>query len=134
VITRTYTGLQAIVLDLPPVTEAANKDIVANQATERVTTLPGDFTRTAFPRDVDVAVMASDLPQRAPDLIRLMIGNAFDVLVPGGQIRFVGELLHDDRRGPLSAALWNLNEAVYGLAVHPFVLGVLSRLVRRKPS
>ena len=67
----------------------------------------------------------------------------------------IGETLHDDRRGPLSAALWGLNEAVYGstgvahtesevksylqgagftdVTVHPFVPGVLSRVAGRKP-
>jgi predicted nicotinamide N-methyase len=156
VATRTYPGLRAIVLDLPPVTVVANEYIAANQASDRVTTLPGDFTRTAFPRDVDVVVMASNLPQYEPDLIRLVVGKAFDVLVPGGEMHLIGETLHDDRRGPLSAALWGLNEAVYGstgrahtegevksylqgagfvdVQVHPFVPGVLSRVAGRKPS
>ena len=64
--------------------------------------------------------------------------------------------LHDDRNGPLSAALWGLNEAVQGstglahtaaevkgylqgagfaeVTVHPFVPGVLSRIAGRKPD
>ena len=68
----------------------------------------------------------------------------------------LGEPLHDELRGPLSAALWGLNEAVQGstglahtepevkgylqdagfadVAVHPFVLGVLSRIAGRKPG
>ena len=70
--------------------------------------------------------------------------------------RSVGETLHDDRKGPLSAALWGLNEAVQAstgvahtesevkgylqsagfadVAVHPFVPGVLSRVAGRKPA
>ena len=76
--------------------------------------MAGDFTRTRFPPGVDVVVMASNLPQYEPDLIRLVVGKAFDALVPGGEMHLIGETLHDDRRGPLSAALWGLNEAVYG--------------------
>jgi hypothetical protein len=71
-------------------------------------------------------------------------------------MHLIGETLHDDRSGPLSAAVWGLNEAVYGstgvahtegevksylqdagftgVAVHPFVPGVLSRAAGRKPS
>jgi hypothetical protein len=156
VATKTFPGLKAIVLDLPPVTVVAQEYITANDAGDRVTTLPGDFTRTPFPQGVDVVVMASNLPQYEPDLIRLVVGKAFEALVPGGEIHLIGETLHDDRRGPLSAALWGLNEAVYGstglahtesdvkgylqgagfaqVAVHPFVPGVLSRVAGRKPG
>jgi O-methyltransferase domain/Dimerisation domain len=156
VATKTFPGLTAIVLDLPPVAVVAQEYIAANDAADRVSTLPGDFTRTPFPQGVDVVVMASNLPQYEPELIRLVVGKAFDALVPGGEMHLIGETLHDDRRGPLSAALWGLNEAVYGstgvahtetevksylqgagfsdVTVHPFVPGVLSRVAGRKPS
>ena len=156
VATKTYPGLKAIVLDLPPVTVVANEYITANGAADRVTTLPGDFTTTEFPSGVDVVVMASNLPQYEPALIRLVVKKAFAALNPGGEMHLIGETLHDDRRGPLSAALWGLNEAVQGstglahtegevkgylqgagfteVTVHPFVPGVLSRVTGRKPS
>jgi hypothetical protein len=156
VATQTFPGLKAIVLDLPPVAVVADEYIAANNAADRVTTLPGDFTRTEFPQGVDVVVMASNLPQYEPDLIRLVVGKAFAALVPGGEMHLVGETLHDDRRGPLSAALWGLNEAIQhstglahtesevkgylqgagfaDVAVHPFVPGVLSRIAGRKPG
>lgn len=156
VATRTFPGLQAIVLDLPPVTVVADEYIAANGATARVSTLPGDFTQTAFPQDVDVVVMASNLPQYEPALIRRVVAKAFEALMPGGEMHLIGETLHDDRSGPLSAALWGLNEAVQnstGLAhtesevkgyleeagfahvtVHPFVPGVLSRIAGQKPG
>lgn len=156
VATKTFPGLKAIVLDLPPVTVVADEYIAANGAADRVSTLPGDFTQTPFPGNVDLVVMASNLPQYEPDLIRLVVGKAFASLVPGGEMHLIGETLHDDRRGPLSAALWGLNEAVQGstglahtesevkeylqgagfvdVAVHPFVPGVLSRVAGRKPG
>ncbi|WIM13484.1 methyltransferase [Enhydrobacter sp.] len=156
VATETYPGLKAIVLDLPPVTVVANEYIAANKAQDRVSTLAGDFTTTPFPQRVDVVVMASNLPQYEPALIRLVVGKAFAALVTGGEMHLVGETLHDDRRGPLSAALWGLNEGVFGstgiahtesevkgylqdagfaeVAVHPFVPGVLSRIAGRKPA
>lgn len=156
VATATYPGLKAIVLDLPPVTIVANEYIEANGAKDRVSTLAGDFTASPFPQGIDVVVMASNLPQYEPALIRLVVGKAFAALVPGGEMHLVGETLHDDRRGPLSAALWGLNEAVFGstglahteaeakgylrdagfadVAVHPFVPGVLSRIAGHKPA
>lgn len=156
VATKTYPGLKAIVLDLPPVAVVANEYIAANDAADKVSTLPGDFTSTEFPNGVDVVVMASNLPQYEPDLIRLVVRKAFAALEPGGEMHLIGETLHDDRNGPLSAALWGLNEAVQGstglahteaevkgylqgagfagVAVHPFVPGVLSRVTGRKPA
>ncbi len=156
VATERFPGLKAIVLDLPPVTVVANDYIAANKAQDRVKTLPGDFTETPFPAGVDVVVMASNLPQYEPGLIKLVVGKAFATLEPGGEMHLIGETLHDDRRGPLSAALWGLNEAVQGstgiahtesdvkgylagagfrdVAVHPFVPGVLSRVTGRKPQ
>lgn len=156
VATRTYPGLKAIVLDLPPVAVVAREYIAANGAADRVSAMAGDFTTSDFPQGVDVVVMASNLPQYEPALIRLVVGKAFAALVPGGEMHLIGETLHDDRRGPLSAALWGLNEAVQGstgvahtegevrsylqdagftdVAVHPFVPGVLSRVVGRKPG
>ena len=156
VATETFPGLKAVVLDLPPVAEVAREYIAANGATDRVATLPGDFTRTPFPNDVDVVVMASNLPQYEPPLIRLVVSKAFAALLPGGEMHLIGETLDDDRQGPLSAALWGLNEAVYGstgvahtesevrgylegagfidVAIHPFVPGVLTRVSGRKPG
>jgi hypothetical protein len=156
VATQSFPGLKAIVLDLPPVVVVAREYITANGASERVNAVAGDFTTSDFPQGVDVAVMASNLPQYEPALIRLVVGKAFAALVPGGEMHLIGETLHDDRKGPLSAALWGLNEAVQAstgrahtesevkaylqdagftdVAVHPFVPGVLSRVTGRKPA
>jgi SAM-dependent methyltransferase len=156
VATEKFPGLKAIVLDLPPVVVVAREYIAANGANDRVSAVAGDFTTSDFPQGVDVVVMASNLPQYEPALIRLVVGKAFAALVPGGEMHLIGETLHDDRKGPLSAALWGLNEAVQGstglahtesevrgylagagfadVAVHPFVPGVLSRVMGRKPG
>jgi 16S rRNA G1207 methylase RsmC len=156
VATNTYPGLKAIVLDLPRVAVVAREYIETNGAADRVSAIAGDFTESTFPQGVDVVVMASNLPQYEPDLIRLVVRKAHAALVPGGEMHLVGETLHDDRNGPLSAALWGLNEGVYGstgvahtesevkgylrdagfagVEVHPFVPGVLSRVAGRKPG
>ncbi len=154
--TKTYPGLKAIVFDLPPVAVVAREYIEANGSTDRVSAVAGDFTRDDFPSGVDVVVMASNLPQYEPALIKLVVAKAFASLVPGGEMHLIGETLDDDRSGPLSAALWGLNEAVQGstgmahtesevkgylqeagftgMAAHPFVPGVLSRVTGQKPA
>jgi predicted nicotinamide N-methyase len=154
--TKAWPGLKAIVFDLPPVAVVAREYIEANGAAERVSAVAGDFTRDDFPGSVDVVVMASNLPQYEPALIKLVVAKAFASLVPGGEMHLIGETLDDDRNGPLSAALWGLNEAVQHstgrahtesevkgyleaagfaqVAAHPFVPGVLSRVTGRKPA
>ncbi len=49
--------------------------------------------RVPFPQGVDVVVMASNLPQYEPDLIRLVVVKAFEALVPGGEMHLIGETL-----------------------------------------
>lgn len=112
--TKTWPQLRAIVLDLPPVTVVTQEYIDRAGAGDRVSTLPGDFTKTPFPEGVDAAVMASNLPIYDEDVIRGVVRRVHDALVPGGEFHLVGEMLHDDRRGPLDAALWGMNEAVCG--------------------
>ena len=115
VATKTFPGLKAIVLDLPPVAVVASEYIAGQRRRPTASARwPATSRSTDFPQGVDVVVMASNLPQYEPDLIRLVVGKAFAALVPGGEMHLIGETLHDDRRGPLSAALWGLNEAVQG--------------------
>lgn len=156
VATEKFPGLKAIVLDLPPVVEVTKEFLAQNHASDRVATLAGDFTVTEFPAGVDVVLMASNLPQYSPELIRLVVAKAFAALVPGGEMHLVGEALNDQRTGPLSAALWGLNEAIWGstgvahseadckgyfreagftdIGVAEFIPGVLSRIHGRKPG
>jgi hypothetical protein len=153
---RTWPQLEAIVLDLPPVVVVACEYIAQHGVADRVTAVAGDFTKDEFPRDVDVVLMASNLPQYSPELIQLVVDKAFAALVPGGEMHLVGEMLNDDRSGPLNPALWGLNEAVFGstgvahseadvrgyfaragftgVTVNAFVPGVLSRVTGRKPA
>ncbi len=62
-------------------------------------TLPGDFTKTPFPTDVDVAVMASNLPIYNEEMIQLVVQKAHDALLPGGEFHLVGEMVDNDRCG-----------------------------------
>lgn len=152
---QTWPQLEAIVLDLPPVVVVAREYISQHGVADRVSAVAGDFTKSDFPSGVDVAVMASNLPQYSPDLIQLVVSKAFTALVPGGEMHLVGEMLNDDRSGPLNPALWGLNEAVFGstgvahseadvrryfatagfvgVTINEFIPGILSRVTGRKP-
>jgi len=147
-------GLKAVVLDLPPVVEVTKEFIEKNEVTDKVSTLGGDFTQIEFPNDCDVAVMASNLPQYSRDIIQQVVQKTYDALLPSGEMHLIGEMLDDDRKGPLDAALWGLYEVLSNstgithsrsdcvgyfetagftdITVNEFIPGVLVRVTGRK--
>jgi SAM-dependent methyltransferase len=113
---KTYPNLKAVVLDLPPVVVVTQEYLAANGVADRVSTQAGDFITADFPRDVDAIVMASNLPIYNEEVIQKVVQKAHDALLPGGEMHLVGEMVYDDRSGPLDAAMWGVSEAVSGSA------------------
>ena len=109
---KQYPEIRGEVLDLPPVVEVTREFAADNEVAERVTASPCDFTKDELPTDADVAIMASNLPQYGRDIIAGVVQRVHDALLPGGEFHLIGEMLDDDRRGPLGPALWGLAEAV----------------------
>ena len=111
---KTYSDLTAVVLDLPPVVEVTREFLTQNQIADRVAAEPCDFTADPLPSDADVAIMASNLPQYDRTIVGAVVQRVHDALLPGGEFHLIGEMLADDRTGPLAPALWGLSEAVSG--------------------
>jgi hypothetical protein len=109
---RAYPDLTAVVFDLPPVVEVTKDYLAECGVGDRVSTRAGDFTRDALPTGADVIVMASNLPIYDEDMIQQVVRSAHDALAAGGEMHLVGEMLYDDRSGPLDAAMWGLSEAL----------------------
>jgi SAM-dependent methyltransferase len=153
---QAHAQLTAVVLDLPPVVEVAREFIASHGLSDRITARAGDFTRDPFPRDADVVIMASNLPQYSREIIQQVIGKAFDALLPGGEMHLIGEMLDAGRTGPADPALWALAEALHGstgiahsaaecvgyleragflgVTARDFVPGVLVRVTGAKPG
>ncbi len=152
---ETFGGLRATVLDLPPVVVATNQYIEDAGVASRVDTVGADFTVGEFPGPVDVVVMASNLPIYDGEVIAGVVARAFRALESGGEMHLIGEMLTDDRTGPIDAAMWGMNELICGslgrshtegecvayfeaagfieVEVTEFVPGVLSRCTGIKP-
>ena len=111
---KAFEGLRATVLDLPPVVEATKDYIVEHDVVGRVDTHGADFTRGEFPSPCDVVVMASNLPIYDGEVVTGVVARAFRALEPGGEMHLIGEMLDDDRRGPVDAAMWGMNELICG--------------------
>lgn len=153
---QTHPQLEAVVFDLPPVAEVAREFIERAGVSERVRAVAGDFTRDPFPGDVDVVIMASNLPQYSGEIIGSVIAKAFAALSPGGEMHLIGETLDDGRMGPIGPALWGLAEALHGsmgvahtnaeciasferagfvdVSATPFVEGTLTRISGTRPA
>ncbi|MGI9326717.1 MAG: methyltransferase [Pseudomonadales bacterium] len=105
-------GLTAEVLDLPPVVEVTSEFLTLNNVENDVRATACDFTQDPLPRDADVAIMASNLPQYSRQIIADVVSRVHEALLPGGEFHLIGEMLDADGRGPLAPALWGLSEAV----------------------
>lgn len=149
-------ALTAVVFDLPPVAVVCGEFLDAAGVSDRVEAVGGDFTADALPTGCDVAVMASNLPIYDEATIGAVVAKTYDALEPGGEMHLVGETLDDDGVGPLDAALWGMQEALYGsggkahtrsqvigyfrdagfvdVGAVEFVAGVLQRIHGRKPA
>ncbi|MEC9347858.1 MAG: methyltransferase [Pseudomonadota bacterium] len=153
---ETIPGIEAVVLDLPPVVEVTREYIAEHGVGDRVSAAACDFTKDPLPTGCDVAIQASNLPIYDTPIIKGLVQRIFDALEPGGEYHLVGEILDDDRMGPIGPALWGLYEAIPGSTGHghteaecigyleaagftgvtatPFVPGTLTRVSGRKPG
>jgi len=109
---QTYAGIHAEVLDLPSVVVVTREYLERNEVSEQVIATACDFTSDPLPRDADVAIMASNLPQYSRSIIADVVGRVHDALLPGGEFHLIGEMLDADGCGPIAPALWGLSEAL----------------------
>ena len=109
---KAHAHIRAVVLDLPVVCEVTRGFLAENGVADRVTAEPCDFTRDPFPRDCDVAIMASNLPMYGREMIAAVVKKAHDALLPGGQMHLIGETTNNERTGPWGPAYWGLGQAV----------------------
>jgi hypothetical protein len=153
---KQHDAIRGIVLDLPVVCEVTREFLEENGVADRISAQPCDFTRDPFPKDCDVAIMASNLPMYGRDVIAAVIAKAFDALLPGGEMHLLGEMTNNDRTGPWGPAYWGLGQAISdskGLAhseadvigyfesagfkdvgIADFIPGSLSRVTGHKPA
>jgi hypothetical protein len=109
-----HPELTAVVLDLPSVVVVTREFIAEHGLTARISAEACDFTADPLPADADVAIMASNLPQYNREIIADVVQKVFDALQPGSEFHLIGEMLDDDKKGPLAPALWGLAEAING--------------------
>ena len=109
-----YPQIRGIIFDLPPVVEVTREYIAQNGVSDRVSAVPGDFTRDPLPQGADVTFLNGNGTVYGPDAIRRIAQKAYDAMAPEGEMHVIFEMMDEDMRGPVNAALFGLYEALMG--------------------
>jgi ribosomal protein RSM22 (predicted rRNA methylase) len=109
---KRYSGLRAIVFDLPQTVEIAKEIIAASSVAERITTRAGDYFKGDFGRGNDVVLLSAILHSMGPERSKLLLKKSYDSLIPGGLVVVREGLLDDEGTSPVGAVLFSLNMLV----------------------
>lgn len=102
-----YSGLRAVVLELPRVLEVAREYVAGS----RVELVAGDFFTDPLP-EADLFAVGRILHDWPEDKIRFLLRKIFERLPAAGALLIAERLLDDDKSGPLSVQLQSLNMLV----------------------
>jgi len=105
------TELLASVCDLPTTRPFAEKTIEKFKTGDRVSFIPGDYTREDFclEQQFDAAWLSHILHGEGPEMAEKIIAGAVSALKPGGKIFIHDFILNNTMDGPLFPALFSLN-------------------------
>jgi hypothetical protein len=107
-------GLQATVLDVPPVVEKAQADLGGSGYEDRIDFLPGDYLATDYGSDFDLVLFANVLHQETCDRAAEMVRRGAAALAPGGRVVVVDFAIDDLQREHLLGALFAINMRSFG--------------------
>ena len=148
-------NLRAIVFDFPAVLKVTREFVAQAGVSDRITTVPGDFTVDDLPKGADLVSVIGNLHAYTMDETEFVIKKAFDAATPGGTIFVIDYMLNQNKTGPLEASLHHLAQVATSskgcvkstkemsalmkkagakkIEVHDFISGSMSRVVGRKP-
>ena len=104
--------LQAVVFDLPQVTELAAAYIAKAGLSGRISTIDGDYNRDDFGKGYDIVFLSAIVHINSYDENVALIQKAHDSLNAGGRIVIQDHIMENDRTAPARGALFALNMLV----------------------
>jgi ubiquinone/menaquinone biosynthesis C-methylase UbiE len=111
-LSRAYAGLEATVLDLPPVVRIAQELIEQQGAAGRVKTLAGDYHTTPFPGGNDAVLLFGMLHQESAEDIQKLLHKAYTSMTPGGLVYVMDMMTDPTHTAPRFSALFAVNMAL----------------------
>ncbi|MDR0622564.1 MAG: methyltransferase domain-containing protein [Deltaproteobacteria bacterium] len=118
-----YSGLSAVIFDLPGSAPVAKKVLAKLGIADRVSFVAGDFNRDPLPKPFDAVLISQVIHQEGPPGAAALIAKAADVLNPGGILAIQEFFLNDDLTGPTVAGLFSLNMLVNTQAGQSYAYG-----------
>jgi predicted O-methyltransferase YrrM len=109
---RANPQLEAVVFDLPNVTELTRKYISQAGLSERITTIEGDYNKDDFGKGYDVVFMSAIVHINSYDENVRLIQKAYNSLNAGGRIIIQDHIMENDRISPVRGALFAINMLV----------------------
>jgi len=106
-------NLEAVVFDLPHVTEVAKEFIAKYEMEERVAAMGGDFIGDGIGNGYDI-IFVSDVFYRKKDVLMSILKKIHDALNDNGSIILKHWLLNDDRTAPVVSVLFDLKLSLHG--------------------
>jgi len=101
--------LSAIVFDFPTVIKVTQEFVAQAGLSDRITTVPGDFTVDDLPKGADLVSVIGNLHAYSMDETEFIIKKAFDAVTPGGALIIIDYMLNKVKTGPLEAAFHHLS-------------------------
>ena len=106
-------NLEAVLFDLPHVTEVAKEFIARYGMEERIATIGGNFLEDDIGNGYDI-IFVSDVFYRKKDVLMSILKKIHDALNDNGSIVLKHWLLNDDRTAPLVSVLFDLKLSLRG--------------------
>jgi 3-hydroxy-5-methyl-1-naphthoate 3-O-methyltransferase len=107
-IARANPALQATILEIGTMCQAAQAYIDRFEVGAQVATLPADMFRQDWPGGHDAHFFSNIFHDWSDKTCRLLADKSFAALVPGGQIMLHEILMDDNGTGPLIAAAFSM--------------------------
>ena len=128
-ICRRNPSLQAEIWELPDAVPLATKVIADHGMADRVSAFPRDYTREELGDGLAAVLMSNVLHTERREIAADMLRRAHRSLRPGGLLIINGNMLDENRTGPLFAALHNLSSVVLWESGQDFAIPELTALV-----
>lgn len=148
--------LSAVVFDFPTVIKVTEEFVAQAGLSDRITTVPGDFTMDDLPKGADLVGIIGNLHAYSMDETEFVIKKAFDAVAPGGTLIVIDYMLNKNKTGPLEAALHHLGSVstaskgcvkstkemsalmkkagAKNIKINDFISGSMSRVTGKKPK
>ena len=99
-----HPGLEATVLEQPPVDRIAESCLAALGLGGRVRVAAGDLFQEAWPEDCDVHLISNVLHDWEEPEIASILSRSFEAMPPGGLLVIHDAFLNPEKTGPLAVA------------------------------